>query len=311
MITSKKNQRFLRLPPVTIKRDSFQGLDGMFGYTTDDVETQREITHICDPDMQRIYGECNSFLDYDVLSAVNSDIETVVLPSQINEFVQNGKIFSEHENYSNIFGIYISKLVKNSYDDGNNDFVLDLENVPLFDHLFLCLKGRGTKNDIDIIVNGNVGSNFAKSSMFLQVTLNGDADDSFGFNSNYLTAHIKGNVKDYFGIVSNHMHALIEGNVGDKLGNSFYSNFVVGGDVGDNFGYHTQELESVVRGKIGSNFLSCATDERVVVREDQVSPSLQKIDNIIVKGKTAMDLLYIKKYLEFEKRMQKKRGIRK
>ena len=69
-------------------------------------------------------------------------VQEILLPCDINTFLQTTRYCEEHTDYS-FTGFFISQLIKNSYNAGNNDFKIDVNDLRLVD--FLAYEISGTE----------------------------------------------------------------------------------------------------------------------------------------------------------------------
>ncbi|MFH1638130.1 MAG: hypothetical protein ABIB71_06915 [Candidatus Woesearchaeota archaeon] len=131
----------------------------------------------------------------------SAKITSVLKPEQINGFLQTTIRYEYHDNYSLSTGIFITRLIQNSHDEGNNMFMLNTK--VLFrdiDGIGFELKGKWDKS-LEIIVEGNVGN------------------DSFERAKNIGKLHIAGNAGDYCGRGAQNINELyIGGNARSECG---------------------------------------------------------------------------------------------
>ncbi|MFH1638128.1 MAG: hypothetical protein ABIB71_06905 [Candidatus Woesearchaeota archaeon] len=84
-------------------------------------------------------------------------INSILEPQQINSFLQATKRYEDHENYSDNTGLFITHLIQNSHNAGNNKFTLNTKALCKdIDGLGNYLKGK-ENNLLEIIVDGNIG----------------------------------------------------------------------------------------------------------------------------------------------------------
>ena len=84
-------------------------------------------------------------------------VQTVLLPSHINVFLQQTREYENHKNYGWNTGHFISQLIQNSYNTGNNDFELDVNLLKPIDYLASNISGTKERM-VRIIVKGDVGN---------------------------------------------------------------------------------------------------------------------------------------------------------
>ncbi|MFH1637249.1 MAG: hypothetical protein ABIB71_02380 [Candidatus Woesearchaeota archaeon] len=106
----------------------------------------------------------------------NSMIEclnVILNPDQINDFLQSTVVDAGIKSYAWITGQFISKLIQNSYDAGNNGFSIDTHATGPLDILGEKLSGRPDER-IKLQVEGNVGDLFGSMAKHLCSTVNGN-----------------------------------------------------------------------------------------------------------------------------------------
>jgi len=182
--------------------------------------------------------------------------------------------------------VIIDQLVKESYENGYNDFYLDFSDF-LMNHLLNDFHGS-PKNKLKVNINGNVGISLGQMSSNCVFRVNGKAKTNTGFSSVDCEFYIKDSVEEYCGIDSTNCLFVIEGNVGDKCGlkataSKFYikmktgtnafeestmCEFETNGNVGENFGYYSKKLSGTINSKAANlvGFLKQATYASIKVK---------------------------------------------
>jgi hypothetical protein len=268
---------------VAIRRDDRKSLDDLFGYSTGDVESVREV-EAQDSPLYLVLHEFESYLETEKgLIHYPYSTNLVLTPNEINQFLQVSINYQDHEDYFGHVGTFVSALLRTSYVGGNNDFYLNIKNVnPIYN---LCSEITANKNrPLKIRMDGDLDSDFGSDSNNLDVFLNGNADSGFLSNSKYSKAFIngnlglaalycsedisifvKGNVGEEFALDSKGAKALIKGNVGCKFG--FSSNELkayIKGNVSYKFGYGSNHLCAIVKGNVTTNFAKYASDSVIL-----------------------------------------------
>ena len=93
-------------------------------------------------------------------------------PEQIDFFLQ------AMEDTDKITGFYINSLIQQSYDAGNNNFILSTKDDGI-NHLCAHLKGTQEK-PILIAIEGNAMSDYGINSRYCNSTINGNAGEYCG-----------------------------------------------------------------------------------------------------------------------------------
>ena len=227
------------------------GLDNLFDYSADEVETTRRVEVIDNPLLNPL-SEYQRYMD---ASHDNQEYEPnkILLPEEIDAFVKT--FHSEYEKNPLKFSDFLDKIVVVSYNDGNNNFHLNFSSYNKPDMIFMweiATKERPLELEIEgnlgikcferaeyfnVKINGDIESNFAEGSKNLDIVINGNVKDNFGYCSTNLNVTINGDTKLYFGYLSNNLNAIINGNVGGAF--SHYSNdlsAIINGNAGPDFG---------------------------------------------------------------------------
>ena len=109
-------------------------------------------------------------LGYGGRGLVQKHMQDVVLPCDINIFLQSTLHYETHENYEQNTGLFISQLIKNSYEAGNNGFELDMNSLKPIN--FLVSEVYGTKERmVIVVVKGEAGNYCGCSSQYSTFTI--------------------------------------------------------------------------------------------------------------------------------------------
>ncbi|MFH1638129.1 MAG: hypothetical protein ABIB71_06910 [Candidatus Woesearchaeota archaeon] len=169
-----------------------------------------------------------------------SEVNSVLSPRQINNFLQATIKYENYHNYDWNTGFFITRLIQNSHDAENNKFTLNTKALSKdINGIGYKLKGRGN-NVLEIIVDG-------------------DAGHGCGYEAeNIGKLHIAGNVGDSFGYMAENIKEIyIGGNTGndccccDKNIGQIY----IGGDVGGYCSEYARNIKGLYIG--GTAGLCC------------------------------------------------------
>jgi len=119
------------------------------------------------------------------------DVTGVLTPGEVNVFLQSTVLYEGHKFYKLDTGIFISRLVQNSYNAGYNDFHFDVSAIGGPEHLCSFLIGE---EPIRITVEGDVGYGFGGDSKKIVVNITGDGGNYCGYKTEDSTFSIEGNV---------------------------------------------------------------------------------------------------------------------
>ncbi|MFH1637431.1 MAG: hypothetical protein ABIB71_03330 [Candidatus Woesearchaeota archaeon] len=103
------------------------------------------------------YGEILAIGDWYTLTTqkILAGVRSSLTPDQINSFLQTTTPYDNHKNYCDRTGRFITRLIQNSHDTGNNLFKLETRTLSKGIYfLGYNLQGKGN-NLLEIIVDGN------------------------------------------------------------------------------------------------------------------------------------------------------------
>ena len=85
-----------------------------------------------------------------------NNMKEVLLPCEINIFLQQTREYENHKNYGWSTGHFISQLVQNSYNAGNNNFELDMNSLKPINNIASHVTGTDERK-VNIIIKGEAG----------------------------------------------------------------------------------------------------------------------------------------------------------
>lgn len=189
------------------------------------LETNELVERVCDAynvyrDYRSVTGEDHPFI---------SQLEIEVLnPVQIDLVLQK---IADGEEFKSTLGLFLTRLIQDSYDGGYNDFVLSTGDLGM-DHFGLNLRGK-PRRMLNIMVNGNVDQYCGSNSYQCLFIVEGITGKSCGFSS-YCSLFI------------------LRKDVGDDCGyQSERSSFFIGGDVGHWCGFNSKSSKFIIEGGVG------------------------------------------------------------
>ncbi len=137
------------------------------------------------------------------------NIASVLLsPAEIDDFLNISRKFQVHDSYNTLIGYFITSLIQNSYDGGNNGFNLTTRGYREINYIGINLLA-GEDNPARIVINGNAGNSCFLGASYVEVRVEGAVGDFFGYGaySSYFYAR-------QFSIPS----LLIRGGISTKIG---------------------------------------------------------------------------------------------
>ncbi len=226
------------------------GIDDLLrDYKPQRVEERKPIVVVGEDKFAKVLEEYKKFLDeYSWASDTTlktrkrkESITHVLNPTDINQFLQMSTLFFDHENWSDNTGIYVSKLIQNSYDAGNTNFTLNTENLPE-------------------VVNW-LGSHLCSERKKLKLTIEGDVGDCAGTYIHSVLLRLDGNARAKFGTGARDSRLFCTGNVhigcGDDAKRSYFD---INGDVGYGYAIRAKESTFVFRANVGNVEMPYAED---------------------------------------------------
>ncbi len=162
-------------------------------------------------------------------------VDQKLTPDEINQFLQLSVGYDAHENYVEMTGQFIGKLIHNSYLEGHNVFALNTTAVTELYGLGSKMEGKAG-NPIRINVTGNIEF-FGDKTKYVVLNINGNAGPNLGILAEDSEFTVTGNTGLGCGYGSRHSKFRISGNVGKICGQyAKVSDFVILGNVGDHCG---------------------------------------------------------------------------
>ena len=200
-----------------------KGIDSLVsGYTPGKVEEKKEMTVRGENNFHQLYGSFEEFISgpcslfADQLSdELNRSLSYQILsPSEINTFLSGMIQFENLPFYKMHAAFFISKLIQDSYEAGNNDFTIDATILSEMSHLGSHLKG--------------------KEDAPLRTTIRGDGLRYLGANSRYTKIRYEGNADLGFGASAENCKFILQGDAGSYFAlNASDSIFTINGSIID------------------------------------------------------------------------------
>lgn len=180
-----------------------------------------------------------------------ADVTMVLQPDEINQLIPLLAQLPPLENWQSSVktGLFLSKLIKRSYDAGYNNFnfTLDPKNGVLD---YFCANVFGEKERRLVVnITGDLGIHTAERSADCDVTIKGNVGGGLAYKAHNLNIHVDGDVKDgaLFDTIS--ITALITGSaLGNLGGNSSKSSIHIKKDVYQTLGMFTRDCTFIVEG---------------------------------------------------------------
>ena len=97
--------------------------------------------------------------------------QEVVLPCDINLFLQQTREYEDHVNYRDNTGLFITQLIQDSYKAGNNDFELDVNSLKSIDYLASEVVSGTKKRTVRVVIKGEVGDRCGRNAQYSTLTI--------------------------------------------------------------------------------------------------------------------------------------------
>ena len=116
---------------------------------------------------------------------VKDHVKEVLLPSDINLFLQQTREYENHESYEWNTGFFISQLIQNSHHAENTNFELDVNALKPIDNLASYVSGTEERM-VKVIITGQAGHWCGCSAQYSTFTIE-RAGDGCGFRAQHST----------------------------------------------------------------------------------------------------------------------------
>ena len=152
-----------------------------------------------------------------------NNVQDILLPCDINLFLQTTRCYENHINY-HLTGFFISQLLQNSYKAGNNEFELDMASLNIIHNLASDLSGTEERM-IRVVITGEAGDLCGYKAQYSTFTVE-KAGDWCGEHAEHSIFTI-GKVGNWCGSKAQHSTFTVE-KAGDWCGlYSKYSTFTI------------------------------------------------------------------------------------
>ncbi|MFH1637250.1 MAG: hypothetical protein ABIB71_02385 [Candidatus Woesearchaeota archaeon] len=175
------------------------------------------------------------------LKKIFYEVKSVLTPRQINSFLQASIKYEDNPEHSDRTGYFITQLIQNSHDAGNNSFILNTKALSKeINNIGRELQGI-EDHLLEIIVEGSVGYQCGlKANNLRKLHISENSGNSCGYGaSNIQEIYIGGNAKDACGFWAENIGKVyIGGNAGYWCCRSAKNieKIYIGGDVGKECG---------------------------------------------------------------------------
>jgi len=210
------------------------------------------------------------------------EVKAILTPEQINTFLQATIPYEAHKNYAENTGYFITKLIQNSYDAGNNGFKLNTNTLPTaINYIGLKLEGKKDK-PLELLVEGDVGYLCGYAAKYSTISIAGDAGNWCGAEAKHSKINIAGDAGNWCGDGAKYSTISIAGNAGNWCGDGAkYSTISIAGNAGDCCGEWADYSTISIAGDVGGG---CGRDAKCSVFKTPNRKTLKKLKQWVAKG---------------------------
>jgi len=187
------------------------------------------------------YEEILEIDDWEKAYNATKKVKAVLKPDKINTFLQATIPYEAHKRYAENTGYFITKLIQNSYNAGNNGFKLVTKALSKkINNIGWELKGKKDK-PLELLVEGDVGKECGAGAEHSTISITGNAGDGCGVLAKYSTISIAGNAGKECGYEAEHLTISIAGDAGNRCGyKAEHSTINIAGNAGDGCGWRAE-----------------------------------------------------------------------
>ena len=110
---------------------------------------------------------------------LRNHVQEILLPHDINLFLQQTRDYENNADYNHNTGQFISQLLQNSYHAGNSDFELDMNLLKPINYFASRLSGTEERM-VRVVIKGEVGDRCGRNAQYSAFTI-GEAGKYCGF----------------------------------------------------------------------------------------------------------------------------------
>lgn len=237
------------------------GIDQLVeGYTPAKIENERNIEVVGADSIGaalKKYQHLLTIIDYferkEVAQILKETTPELFTSEEINTLLPGTAEFQDYLGYSWYTAMFINQLLKNSYQQGNTQFNLEVRNLPALEGLGHSLIGTEEK-PISLTIHGDVGNYCGKYAQHSNFNLNGNAGDYCGESAQYACFNIEESTENSCGEQSRHSIFKIKKDTGKYLGKaSVDGKFLVEGKAGESVGCDSKKSFFYVVGEMERN----------------------------------------------------------
>ena len=173
--------------------------DLLRGYSPPTLEELRKSARTSTPIIEQNLKVFEPCLEADLglgdVRAIAEKGARTLTPHEINLFLQSSIKYDDNRWYAGAMGVFISVLMKKSYEAGYTKFALNVDNfTSRLDNLWSERDYPG----IHLMVKGNLGDYFGSFARKSYLYIKGDVDDYPSGNAENCTFVFDGNVREFY-----------------------------------------------------------------------------------------------------------------
>lgn len=164
------------------------------GHDAQEVDKVREAVVVGKSKFGNLLERYEKFLNlsgkyYNVIHRGAGWISEELTPDEINQFLQTTVAYENHENYVDRTGIFISRVICDSSNAGNNDFILNTQGLKRIN--YLCCISSSENDPLKVYITGDIGNECCVGADGSIFTIDGDFGDLFAFEGGYVHSTFK------------------------------------------------------------------------------------------------------------------------
>lgn len=176
--------------------------------------------------------------------SILNDVDDVLTPEEIDAFFCATSVYCDSRYYYDMTGLFLSKLLQNSYDAGNNDFNLNTKAISLsINNVARGIRGK-LEEAVRIYITGSAGNMLGSDSTRISVKVSEDVHDQCGCNSIQSFFEIKGDSGWSTGSMSKGSVFNVKGVISnDSADGAIGSAFIIGEGITNYFASKSESCE--------------------------------------------------------------------
>lgn len=219
------------------------------------------------------WGEKKSFIN---------NVNNILEPEEINRFLQVTIAYKAHEKYGNNTGLFVTRLIQNSYDAGYDSFRLDTRALKELHFIGWGARGKDG-NPLEITIEGNAGEHCGDHAERLIISIAGNAGHFCAYEAEDSTITIGGDAGAYCGHDVKSSTISIGGNASKDCGwNAKSSTISIAGNARNACGFEAEDSRITIGGDAGD---WCGSNAKRSIFKAKKPETLENMKKYVGTGK--------------------------